>query len=140
MFQQESIHAIGMIPNKGTVMIQKSETAVENMRAEKTQPLPQHYLGEEQPGAMCQARSQAKAYVEQNPGRAILIGLGAGIGAGLLIGAALQRSSESYAPQGRLSALRDRAFNDKLTASIKTTLSETIPSFMKKHMPDAFRS
>ncbi|MEZ6046422.1 MAG: hypothetical protein R3C11_12800 [Planctomycetaceae bacterium] len=109
-------------------MIQKTESPVEKMFPEV--PLKSELQQESIAGPS--PAEKFKQYVEEKPGSAILVGLGVGIGAGLLIGAALQKASPFR--------MDDPGFSEKLTSNIRTTLSETVPSFLKKHLAEIRRS
>ena len=72
---------------------------------------------ESSPG-MCQ-------YLEEQPVKSVLIGLGAGIGAGLLLGA-LFRESNRY-------LYHDPGIAERVGNQVKDSLSEIFPSSLKSH-------
>ncbi|QDU80023.1 hypothetical protein Pla110_17450 [Polystyrenella longa] len=114
-------------------MIQKTESAVENVFPETPDKSVLQQQIEAEKAELCGTTAKVKQYIDENPSQSILIGLGVGIGAGLLLGAALQRSSS-------LMPSHDRGFSEKISANIKSTLAETLPDFMKKHFPQGLRS
>lgn len=69
--------------------------------------------------------SQVCDYVEEQPVKSVLISLGVGIGAGLLLGSMFRGSSRYFS--------RDQAFMDRVGSSVRESLSEIIPDSLKKH-------
>jgi hypothetical protein len=69
--------------------------------------------------------SQVCQYVEEQPVKSVLIGLGVGIGTGLLLGSMFRGSSRYLT--------RDQAFMDRVGNSVRDSLSEIVPASLKKH-------
>jgi|GEM_PF-5056610 len=71
------------------------------------------------------ASRQISQYVESQPVKSVLIGLGAGIGAGLVLGACLRESSSLISQQ--------KSLRDQIGHQVKDSLSEILPDSLKKH-------
>lgn len=69
--------------------------------------------------------AQLCQYVEEEPVKSVLIGLGVGIGAGLILGSMFRGSSRYFT--------RDQAFMDRVGSSVRESLSEIVPASLKKH-------
>ncbi|QDT90237.1 DUF883 C-terminal domain-containing protein [Gimesia algae] len=69
--------------------------------------------------------SQVSHYVEEEPVKSVLISLGVGIGAGLLLGSMFRGSSRYFT--------RDEAFMDRVGNSVRDSLSEIVPASLRKH-------
>ena len=69
--------------------------------------------------------SQVCDYVEEQPVKSVMISLGVGIGAGLLLGSMFRSSTRYFS--------RDQAFMDRVGNSVRESLSEIVPDSLKKH-------
>jgi hypothetical protein len=72
-----------------------------------------------------EALPQMCKYVEEQPVKSVLIGLGVGIGAGLLAGTLLRGSSRYLSQE---SGIAERVGNQ-----VKDSLSEILPDSLRKH-------
>ena len=64
-------------------------------------------------------------FMEEQPVKSVLIGLGVGIGTGLLLGT-LMRGSSRYLPH-------ESGIADRVSNQVKDSLSEILPESLRKH-------
>ena len=75
--------------------------------------------------AMQESKTKLRKYIQNEPAKSIMIGLGVGIGAGLLFGTAF-RSSRRYFSH-------EEALTEKIGNQVKSSLREIVPASLMKH-------
>lgn len=91
---------------------------IENPPKQASQTGPRHEVAPQGDSKLCQ-------YIEQKPMQSVLIGLGVGIGAGLILGSVV-RGSARYLTY-------EEVLTERIGNQVKNSLREIVPASVMKH-------